>query len=55
MNNVISFPQPAVAKRVSPKPARSMTLFLHVKCSTLIIHLADNPVIPQKTGRAGKS
>lgn len=41
MDNVIAFPEPATAQ---PKPAKargSMTLFLHVKCATMIVHLAN--------------
>lgn len=55
MNNVIAFPRPSEKSRVATRQLRSMTLFLHIKCSTLIVHLADNRVIAERSERVGKS
>ncbi|MDA8584809.1 hypothetical protein N9L47_00910 [Rhodobacteraceae bacterium] len=55
MNNVIAFPQPAAPAPVQATTNRSMTLFLHVKCTTLIIHLANTNVTATETNRIVKS
>ena len=55
MSNVVAFPKPAEKPRKAVEPARSMTLFLHVKCATLIVHLANNRVAAQKGERVSKS
>jgi len=41
MDNVIAFPQSEVAAPTQKAQKRSMTLFVHVKCATLIVHLAN--------------
>ena len=42
MNNVISFPRRIEAKqRATTRKSQPMTLFVHVKRATLIVHLAD--------------
>ena len=55
MSNVIAFPQPAELQRDPAAPARSMTLFLHVKCATLIVHLANNRLPDARSERVSKS
>ena len=55
MNNVIAFPQPVKAAPAAAHKARPMTLFVHVKCATLIVHLADTQVCAAKTGRVVES
>ena len=55
MNNVIAFPRPVEPKYSPETPNRSMTLFLHVKCATLIVHLANSDVGDARTGKAAKS
>lgn len=57
MSNVIAFPEP------TPRPARkrttsngAVTLFIHIRCTTLIAHLTGRiPTAPVKGGRVGKS
>lgn len=42
MNNVISFPRRIEAKqRATARKPHPITLFVHVKRATLIVHLAD--------------
>lgn len=57
MTNVIAFPQ----TEASPRPERvattgSVTLFLHIKRTTLIAHLSRRPVVSaQADERVGKN
>ncbi|PWK55162.1 hypothetical protein C8D95_10838 [Silicimonas algicola] len=40
---VVSFPAaPTQTQKATRRPARPMTLFLHVRRSTLIMHIADS-------------
>ena len=55
MNNVIAFPQPALEPPKPEKTGRSMTLFLHVKCATLIVHLANSHPTAARAERVVKS
>ena len=55
MNNVIAFPRPEAAAPVQARSARPMTLFVHVKCATLIIHLADTQACEVRNERIVKS
>ncbi len=42
MNNVIAFPKPAEHPKARTASGKSVTLFMHVKCATLIVHLANS-------------
>ena len=54
MQNVIAFPKAAVATPALERATGAKTLFLHVKSTTLIMHLAA-ATIPVATGsRVGK-
>ena len=55
MNNVIAFPRPAEPKPAQDTSNRSMTLFLHVKCATLIVHLANPNTAAARAGKVVKS
>ncbi len=55
MNNVIAFPQHVAPAPVKASSKRSMTLFLHVKCATLIVHLADTSIPEIQSGRVVES
>lgn len=55
MNNVIAFPRPAEPKSNPDTSNRSMTLFLHVKCATLIVHLANPATSAARAGKVVKS
>jgi hypothetical protein len=55
MNNVVAFPAPLQKPAAPAKASKSMTLFLHVKCATLIMHVAGAPVAASQTGQAAKS
>ena len=55
MNNVIAFPRPVEPKSSPETPNRSMTLFLHVKCATLIVHLANPNTAAARAGKVVKS
>ena len=55
MNNVIAFPRPAERTLASSKSNRSMTLFLHVKCATLIVHLANSEATAAQSEKVVKS
>lgn len=55
MSNVIAFPRPAEKPITSVKSGKSMTLFLHVKCATLIVHLSGAATAAAQSGRAVKS
>ncbi len=57
MENVIAFPQPmtpsAVRRKATP---RAMTLFVHVRRTTLIAHLTGRvPSTPTRDGRVGRN
>lgn len=54
MNNVVAFPTPVQKPAAPAKASKSMTLFLHVKCATLIVHLAGAPTAAARTGQAAK-
>lgn len=55
MNNVISFPQKITEAPQIMRAAGSKTLFIHVKSTTLIAHLASPQKIETATGRVGKT
>ena len=55
MNNVIAFPRPQQSAPAQNRAARPMTLFVHVKCATLIVHLADTGACEAKAERVVKS
>lgn len=55
MNNVISFQKPAVAApRRAPVSHGSKTLFLHVRSTTLICHLAASHPATVPGGKFGR-
>lgn len=49
MNNVIAFPRPVELPTARSAAGKSITLFVHVKCATLIVHLA-NSAAPAASG-----
>lgn len=49
MQNVIAFPKQAVTAPAAKTARGAMTLFLHVRQTTLIVHLAAAPAA-RKTG-----
>ena len=52
MSNVIAFPRPAAAKDKAPTTkSQAQTLYLHIKRSTLIVHLSGAPAVAA-AGRA---
>lgn len=55
MSNVIAFPRPEAKPIKSVKTGKAMTLFLHVKCATLIVHLSGTANTAAQTGHAVKS
>jgi hypothetical protein len=54
MQNVIAFPQKAVEPPASRSTKGAKTLFLHIRQTTLIIHLAAQPQIAAATTKVGK-
>lgn len=57
MSNVVSFPKPKV-RTTAPQiaEARPVTLFLHVRRTTLIAHLSGRVAVQNgRTGRVSKS
>ena len=52
MNNVIAFRRPT-ARISEPRPMRGATLFLHIKNTSLIAHLAKP--LGQRDVKAGKA
>ena len=55
MSNVIAFPRPEKKPIKSVNVGKSMTLFLHVKCATLIVHLSGAANMPAQSGQAAES
>ncbi|MCV6592963.1 MAG: hypothetical protein OIF48_08435 [Silicimonas sp.] len=55
MNNIVSFPRPADKKVKTVKSGKAMTLFLHVKNATMIVHLAANSGAAAQSGQVGAS
>ena len=55
MDNLIAFPQPVAAIDQRKVCHGAKTLFLHIKRTTLIVHLAAQPATTIDTGRIGKS
>lgn len=55
MNNIVSFPRPAEKKVKSVKTGKAMTLFLHVKNATMIVHLAASDAAAAQSGAAAES
>ena len=53
MSNVISFPKPVSEAPRRSRTSGAQTLFLHVKRTTLIVHLAA-PTAKQTPKRVGK-
>lgn len=51
MQNVIAFPQKAVAKPAAKTTGSAKTLFLHIRQTTLIVHLAAPQVVAPKGNR----
>lgn len=54
MQNVIAFPKAAVTAPAAKTSRGAMTLFLHVKSSTLIVHLAGAGSASISGTRVGK-
>lgn len=55
MNNVISFPQQVTEAPQIMRAAGAKTLFIHVKSTTLIAHLASPHKTETATDRVGKT
>lgn len=55
MNNVISFPRQVTEAPQPVRAAGSKTLFIHVKSTTLIAHLAGRTKMTKPEGRVGKN
>lgn len=53
MQNVIAFPKKAVEAPVAKTTGGAKTLFLHIKQTTLIVHLAASQVATSKNSRIG--
>ncbi len=54
MQNVIAFPKKAVAEPVAPAASGAKTLFLHVRRTTLIVHLAAQPLASASGSQVSK-
>ena len=54
MQNVIAFPQKAVEQPVRRSTKGAKTLFLHIRQTTLIVHLAAQQRIAAATAKVGK-
>lgn len=54
MSNVISFPQEVAEAPRQVRAAGAKTLFIHVKNTTLIAHLASRQKAATLDGRVGK-
>lgn len=56
MNNVIQFPQRREqAEAATPVSAGPKTLFIHIKSTTMIVHLAAQRSMPATGDRVGSS
>lgn len=56
MNNVIQFPQRREqAEAATPFSAGPKTLFIHIKNTTMIVHLAAQRTVPTAGDRVGSS
>ena len=53
MQNVIAFPKAAVAAPAAAPAKGAKTLFLHVKSTTLIVHLAAQAAVSATGTRVG--
>ena len=53
MQNVIAFPKQAAAQPVAPAATGAKTLFMHIKRSTLIMHVAAPAVATTANNRLG--
>ncbi|MGR3513485.1 MAG: hypothetical protein ACU0GG_12040 [Paracoccaceae bacterium] len=53
MQNVIAFPKKAVAAPAARRTGGAQTLFLHIRQTTLIVHLAAAQTPPAKDSRLG--
>ena len=53
MQNVIAFPKKAVEAPRAKFTGGAKTLFLHIKQTTLIVHLAAPQVVAAKNNRIG--
>jgi hypothetical protein len=54
MQNIIAFPKKAVAQPLATTAAGAKTLFLHIRRTTLIVHLAAQPLSAATGSRIGK-
>lgn len=54
MQNVIAFPQKAVTQPAQVSVGGAKTLFLHIRQTTLIVHLAAQRVSTEATTKVGK-
>ena len=54
MQNIIAFPKKAVSQPVERTTSGAKTLFLHIKRTTLIVHLAAQPRSAATGSRIGK-
>ncbi len=54
MQNVIAFPKKAVEAPVSERVRGAKTLFLHIRSTTLIVHLAGTTVAVNEGTKVGK-
>lgn len=55
MNNVISFPEKVTDAPRRRREARAKTLFIHIRNTTLIAHLAAPQHVEAATGLVGKN
>lgn len=53
MQNVIAFPKKAVEAPVAKATGGAKTLFIHIRQTTLIVHLAAPQVVATKDSRIG--
>lgn len=54
MQNVIAFPKAAVATPAPKRATGAKTLFLHIRSTTLIVHLAGTKAAAEAGTRVGK-
>jgi len=53
MQNVVAFPKKAVKAPMAKATGGAKTLFLHIKQTTLIVHLAAPHMVAAKNSRIG--
>lgn len=54
MQNVIAFPKEAAPKPIKATVCGAKTLFLHIRRTTLIVHLAAPRIAEEGQSRVGK-